>query len=81
MILRLRNESPNDHPIHLHGLAFKVIRSNRREVSSHWTDTALLLEKEVLDIAFVADNPGDWAFHCHVIEHQKTGLAGYIRIS
>lgn len=81
VILRLRNESPNDHPIHLHGLAFKVIRSNRREVSSHWTDTALLLEKEVLDIAFVADNPGDWAFHCHVIEHQKTGLAGYIRIS
>ncbi|MFC4668831.1 multicopper oxidase family protein [Seohaeicola nanhaiensis] len=81
VILRLRNESPNDHPIHLHGLAFRVIASNRREVSPHWTDTALLLEKEVLDIAFVADNPGDWAFHCHVIEHQKTGLAGYIRIA
>ena len=28
----------------------------------------------------VADNPGDWAFHCHVIEHQKTGLAGFVRI-
>lgn len=80
-IIRLRNESPNEHPIHLHGLAFKPIRSNRREIASNWTDTALLLKQETLDIAFVADNPGDWAFHCHVIEHQKTGLAGYIRIA
>ena len=29
----------------------------------------------------VADNPGDWVFHCHVIEHQKTGLAGLIRVA
>ncbi|MEM8690431.1 MAG: multicopper oxidase domain-containing protein [Pseudomonadota bacterium] len=26
------------------------------------------------------DNPGDWAFHCHVIERQKTGLAGFVRV-
>jgi len=80
-ILRLRNESPNAHPIHLHGLAFKPIRSNKRELAANWTDTALLLKGETLDVALVADNPGDWAFHCHVIEHQKTGLAGYIRVA
>ncbi|MCV6594491.1 MAG: multicopper oxidase domain-containing protein, partial [Silicimonas sp.] len=44
------------------------------------TDTMLLLKDEVVEIALVADNPGDWAFHCHVIEHQKTGLTGYIRV-
>ncbi len=80
-ILRLRNESPNAHPIHLHGLVFKPVRSNKRQVLPNWTDTALLLKEETLDIALVADNPGDWAFHCHVIEHQKTGLAGYIRVA
>ncbi|MEM1432397.1 MAG: multicopper oxidase family protein [Pseudomonadota bacterium] len=80
VVLRLRNESPNAHPIHLHGLAFRPLASNKRKVRPHWTDTALLLKEETMDVAFVADNPGDWAFHCHVIEHQKTGLAGYIRV-
>ena len=79
VVLRLRNESPNNHPLHLHGLVFKPLRSNKRALAPHWTDTVLLEREETVDIAFVADNPGDWAFHCHVIEHQKTGLAGYIR--
>ncbi|UWQ28441.1 multicopper oxidase family protein [Leisingera sp. M523] len=80
-VLRLRNESPNLHPIHLHGLAFIPIRSNLRRLPPLVTDTLLLLKDEVAEIALVADNPGDWAFHCHVIEHQKTGLAGYIRVT
>ncbi|MEM7120917.1 MAG: multicopper oxidase family protein [Pseudomonadota bacterium] len=80
-VLRLRNESPNLHPIHLHGLAFVPIQSNQRQLPRNWTDTILLLKNETIDIALKADNLGDWAFHCHVIEHQKTGLAGYIRVS
>ncbi len=80
-VLRLRNESPNAHPIHLHGLVFKPLRSNRRKVPQNWTDTALLLKDEVMEVALVADNPGNWAFHCHVIEHQKTGLAGYLQVT
>ncbi|MEO0655407.1 MAG: multicopper oxidase family protein [Pseudomonadota bacterium] len=70
VVLRLRNESPNNHPIHLHGLVFKPLRSNKRALAPHWTDTVLLEREETVDIAFVADNPGDGAFHCHVIEHQ-----------
>ncbi|WP_193181765.1 multicopper oxidase family protein [Nisaea sediminum] len=79
-ILRLRNETPYDHPIHLHGLAFRLLRSNKREIQPLWTDTALLRAEETMEVALVADNPGDWAFHCHVIEHQKTGLAGFLRV-
>ncbi|PVB61146.1 multicopper oxidase family protein [Labrenzia sp. 011] len=79
-ILRLRNETPNDHPIHLHGVSFKLLRSNKRDLPPLVTDTALLQSQETMDVALVADNPGDWAFHCHVIEHQKTGLAGFLRI-
>ncbi|WP_300071908.1 multicopper oxidase family protein [uncultured Ruegeria sp.] len=79
-VLRLRNESPNLHPIHLHGLAFVPLKSNQRQLPPQMTDTMLLLKDEVVEIALVADNPGDWAFHCHVIEHQKTGLTGFIRV-
>ncbi|WP_298849590.1 multicopper oxidase family protein [uncultured Ruegeria sp.] len=79
-VLRLRNESPNLHPIHLHGLAFVPLKSNLRKLPPLVTDTVLMLKDEIIDIALVADNPGDWAFHCHVIEHQKTGLAGFIRV-
>ncbi len=79
-VLRLRNESPNLHPIHLHGLAFVPLTSNQRKLPPLMTDTMLLLKDEVVEIALVADNPGDWAFHCHVIEHQKTGLTGFIRV-
>lgn len=79
-ILRLRNETPNAHPIHLHGLSFQLLRSNKRALPPLVTDTALLLEQETMEVALVADNPGNWAFHCHVIEHQKTGLTGYIRV-
>ncbi|MGJ8527062.1 multicopper oxidase family protein [Maritalea sp.] len=79
-IVRLKNNTPNDHPIHLHGLAFKLIRSDKRPLPPLFTDTALLLSGETMDVALVADNPGNWAFHCHVIEHQKTGLAGYLRV-
>lgn len=80
-ILRLRNETKNHHPVHLHGLAFRLLRSDRRQIVPQWTDTALLLKDETMEVALVADNPGDWVFHCHVIEHQKTGLSGYLRVS
>jgi FtsP/CotA-like multicopper oxidase with cupredoxin domain len=79
-VLRLRNESPNNHPIHLHGQVFRPLRSNKRKLPSNWTDTVLLEKSETIDIGLVADNPGDWAFHCHVIEHQKSGLAGFVRV-
>ena len=80
-IFRMKNETKNDHPIHLHGMAFKLLSSNLRPLPPHWTDTALLRADETVEVAFVADNPGDWVFHCHVIEHQKTGLAGLIRVA
>lgn len=79
-VLRLRNESPNSHPIHLHGQVFRPLKSNKRKLASNWTDTIVLEKNETIDVGLVADNPGDWAFHCHVIEHQKTGLAGFVRV-
>lgn len=80
-IAELHNATPHQHPIHLHGLIFTVLSSNKRSIIPYHSDTILLEKNERARIAFVADNPGDWMFHCHVIEHMKTGLMGYISIS
>ena len=36
--------------------------------------------REHVEIALVADNPGDWMFHCHILEHQASGMMGVIRV-
>ncbi|MEK1933142.1 MAG: multicopper oxidase domain-containing protein, partial [Pararhizobium sp.] len=36
---------------------------------------------EQAELGLVADNLGDWLLHCHIIEHQKTGMSGYFRIA
>ena len=79
-IFELHNPSPHAHPIHLHGYTFTVIGSNKRKITPYHTDTILLAKNERARIAFVADNPGRWMYHCHVIEHMKTGLMGYIEV-
>ncbi len=76
----LKNVTPHSHPIHLHGFIWKVLRSNQKHIEPFHTDTVLLQENELVEVAFVADNPGRWMYHCHVIEHMKTGLMGYITV-
>ena len=41
----------------------------------------LIAPKERVEIAFVADNPGDWMFHCHILEHQLGGMMGTLRVA
>lgn len=80
-IFELRNVSQYQHPIHLHGMAFKVLDSNRRKIDPYFTDTYLLGRNETARVALVADNPGVWMFHCHVIDHMETGLMAAIKVA
>ncbi len=80
-IFNLRNVTPHSHPIHMHGFTWLVLNSNKKKIIPYHTDTVLLEKNEVVQVAFVADNPGRWMYHCHVIEHMKTGLMGYIRVA
>jgi FtsP/CotA-like multicopper oxidase with cupredoxin domain len=80
-ILNVENVTPHAHPIHLHGMNFKAISSNKHDVTAQVSDTYLVLPDEKVQLALVADNPGDWVFHCHIIEHQKTGMTGYFRVT
>ncbi len=33
------------------------------------------------EIAFVADDPGDRMFHCHILSHQMSGMMGVVRVA
>ncbi|MDX1721939.1 MAG: multicopper oxidase family protein [Pseudomonas sp.] len=79
-VFELRNLSQYQHPIHLHGMTFKVLASNRKQIIPYFTDTYLLGKNERARVALVADNPGVWMFHCHVIDHMETGLMASIEV-
>lgn len=81
-IITLRNETAWDHPMHLHGHSFRVFsRNGKPEMNKPWLDTVLLHPRDRVEIAFVADNAGDWMFHCHILEHQKSGMMATIRVA
>jgi FtsP/CotA-like multicopper oxidase with cupredoxin domain len=80
--LDLVNDTQWHHPIHLHGHVFRVLSRNGRATRfREWLDTVLIPPRERAEIAFVADNPGDWMFHCHVLEHQASGMMAVIRVA
>lgn len=71
--VRIGNLSAMDHhPIHLHGHYFKVVATDggRLPLSAQWPETTVLVPVgSTRDIEFIADAPGDWAFHCHMTHH------------
>ena len=78
----LVNQTAWWHPIHLHGHHFRLLSRNGAAVPhTPWHDTALMAPRERVRVAFVADNPGDWMLHCHVLEHQQGGMMGIVRVA
>jgi hypothetical protein len=71
--IRLGNLSPMDHhPIHLHGLNFKVTATDGGYIpeSGQQPETTVLVPTgSTRVIEFVATEPGDWAMHCHMTHH------------
>jgi FtsP/CotA-like multicopper oxidase with cupredoxin domain len=81
-ILAMRNDSAFHHPIHLHGHHFRVLSRNGAPVRyTPWHDTVLMAPENQVEVAFVADNPGDWMFHCHIPEHMEAGMMGVVRVT
>ena len=63
-IVRIDNRTVWSHPMHLHGHAFRVLSVNGKPTRyREWRDTVIVDPNGVIEIAFVADNPGDWMFH------------------
>jgi FtsP/CotA-like multicopper oxidase with cupredoxin domain len=70
----LRNITKMGHPMHLHGHDFQVVEIDGEKISGAVRDTVEVPPGSTIKIVFDADNPGVWAFHCHIIYHLATGM-------
>ena len=81
-VIAMCNDTAFPHPMHLHGHSFRLLSRDGQAVPHRpWLDTVLVAPDEVVEVAFVADNPGDWLFHCHVLEHMEAGMAAVFRVA
>ncbi len=72
--IELGNHTMMAHPMHLHGHVFQVIAVNGAPINGAVRDTVIVPSMGSVRIAFNADNPGRWAFHCHNLYHMMTGM-------
>ncbi|MCI0464161.1 MAG: multicopper oxidase domain-containing protein [Gemmataceae bacterium] len=80
--IRFINFSAIDHhPMHLHGLTFWITGTEAGRIP----DTAWIPSNNVLvavaqsrDVEFIADNPGDWVFHCHMFHHMMNFMSSMV---
>ncbi len=80
--LTIRNETAFPHPMHLHGHHMKLLSIDGNALSEqNWVDSPLVMPNQTVELAFVADNPGNWLFHCHALEHHAAGLGALVRIT
>jgi len=82
IVLKMQNQTAWWHPMHLHGYSFKLLRRNGAPVPyRQWGDTVLLAPNDNVDVAFVADHPGKWMLHCHITDHQVSGMMSVLDVS
>jgi FtsP/CotA-like multicopper oxidase with cupredoxin domain len=76
IILEVVNDTAFMHAMHVHGHHFRVVERGGATIDDGdpWRDTFLVGPDQTTRIAFVADNPGKWLFHCHMLEHAAAGM-------
>ena len=77
--LAVTNQTMMPHPVHLHGHSFQVVAIDGNRFPGAVRDTVLVPPKMTLTVAFDADNPGWWPFHCHLLYHQHAGMFATLR--
>jgi FtsP/CotA-like multicopper oxidase with cupredoxin domain len=77
----VNNSKDADHPMHLHGHSFQVLSKNGKPVEGTpiIKDTINLKPGDEYVVAFEADNPGNWLFHCHDLHHATGGMVDIIK--
>ena len=79
--IRYMNEGLQIHPMHLHGMAQRVIAKDGHLVAKpRMEDTVLVAPGERVDVLVEATEPGVWAFHCHILTHAEgpEGMFGMV---
>ncbi len=74
----LANLSMDSHPIHFHGHRWWLVETDGGQLpkSAWWPETTINIPPGTTrTVEFMADNPGDWAFHCHKNHHAMNQMA------
>jgi len=74
--LDVKNDNNWPHAMHLHGHHF--VHDKNPEF---WRDTALFNRGEQGTMKFIADNPGKWLLHCHMVEHMAGGMVTWFEVT
>jgi FtsP/CotA-like multicopper oxidase with cupredoxin domain len=76
----IRNESDWDHPMHLHGYFFMPVDEKGEPLRPmQWKDTINVPMKTTARFLVTFDErPGQWMFHCHILDHADGGLMGTV---
>jgi FtsP/CotA-like multicopper oxidase with cupredoxin domain len=81
VLIRMIDEGQLVHTMHLHGFHFAIVARDGFPVRfPEMADTLSIAPGEVYDVQVTADNPGVWAFHCHVLGHAEgpQGMFGMV---
>ncbi|MFA5891799.1 MAG: multicopper oxidase domain-containing protein [Actinomycetota bacterium] len=79
--IRLINAGQLMHPMHLHGIHFKVVAKDGRPLESPYlADTQAVAPGETWDVELTTSLTGKWAFHCHILPHAESehGMHGMV---
>ena len=73
--IRFMNEGTMIHPMHLHGMHMTVITKDGWELPAPYRcDTLNIAPGERYDVIVNCNNPGTWAFHCHILPHAESAM-------
>jgi FtsP/CotA-like multicopper oxidase with cupredoxin domain len=82
ILIESRNDTAFAHAMHLHGHHFRVLARNGKNLEHpDWRDTFTTVPEETVRIAFVADNPGKWLIHCHMLGHAASGMTTWFEVA
>lgn len=73
------NDTMMPHPLHLHGMFFEVVTGEHDHKPRKHTLVLKAGEKAAVDLT--VSEPGDWAFHCHLLYHMQAGMMRVFRVS
>lgn len=77
--LSFHNMSGDQHPMHLHRHSFEVASIDDVQISGLIKDTINVMPFQRIAVDFVADNPGDTLYHCHMQLHMDHGFMGLVK--
>ena len=79
--VRFMNDGLQIHPMHLHGMYMQVFAQDGFNLPQPYNcDVLNIAPGQRFDVLIQADEPGVWAFHCHILTHAESphGMFGMV---